>query len=766
MARCCASAPADCARFRVMKGEVQVARPDIKAALALLQPELPAELASRDVAVRRLTAEGYAYCYKPDFDQAERLLDEAETLAARTAPELRGAVLLRRGTMWVFRNELDLAEKDFREALATGRNRQDRILQSNALGSLGFLAIRRAHFDEAIDYATASTELARAEHCDLNVEKNTGNTASCLLRLGNLELAAKLFEKSFALAQALDIPKDEVAWLLSLGDLTYRRGELERARELFRKAQTIAHNAGMTEDAARALANLSQVSIDLGRYDDAERYNREALAIKRSNGNEVSALYSVFHEGRIAAARGKGADAEALFRRVVAEADFDKSLRWDAQTQLARLYARQNKPQLAEAAFRQAIATGDEARHAVLREEHRLSFQNAAGTFYDDYIDFLAGQKRFDQALVVAEQARARTLEEGLGVEPVTATQMNPSAVARRFGGPVLEYWLGAAGSHLWIVTSRGVTHASLPPRETIEREVEAYARDLVGPRDPLMTGSPRGAGLFSMLVGPAVATIERSAHVAVVPDRRLYALNFETLIVPAPAPHYWIEDVTMTTCSSLALLAHTTKQVGTERSILVVGNPPTPSPEFPALAHAAEEIQRIQRAFDGRPVDVLSGSAATARAYVAQASRSYDFIHFVAHGVASRESPLDSAVVLAKDGEASKLYAREIVRHPLRARLVTISSCSGAGSAAYSGEGLVGLAWAFLRAGARQVVAALWEVNDTATPEMMERMYTSLNAGRDPATALREAKLALLHSGSVYSRPFYWAPFVLYSGG
>ena len=79
-----------------------------------------------------------------------------------------------------------------------------------------------------------------------------------------------------------------------------------------------------------------------------------------------------------------------------------------------------------------------------------------------------------------------------------------------------------------------------------------------------------------------------------------------------------------------------------------------------------------------------------------------FSYIHFVAHGTASRLSPLDSAVMLsAPTGhpDTFKLYAREIVQKPLHARLVTISTCYGSGLRAYAGEGLVGLSWAFLRA-------------------------------------------------------------------
>jgi len=139
-----------------------------------------------------------------------------------------------------------------------------------------------------------------------------------------------------------------------------------------------------------------------------------------------------------------------------------------------------------------------------------------------------------------------------------------------------------------------------------------------------------------------------------------------------------------------------------------------------------------------------------------------------VAHGTASRVSPLDSAIVLSKAGAADdsfKLYAREVIHHPLRAELVTISTCYGAGSRAYSGEGLVGLSWAFLRAGAHNVIGALWEVSDVSTPLLMDDLYTSLKKGDRPEAALRAAKLSLIHSGGSFSKPFYWAPFQLYTG-
>jgi CHAT domain-containing protein len=76
-----------------------------------------------------------------------------------------------------------------------------------------------------------------------------------------------------------------------------------------------------------------------------------------------------------------------------------------------------------------------------------------------------------------------------------------------------------------------------------------------------------------------------------------------------------------------------------------------------------------------------------------------------------------------------------------------------------------VGLSWAFLRAGAHNVIGALWEVSDASTPRLMDQLYDELKKGRSPEAALRSAKLSLLHSDGVFRKPFYWAPFQLYTG-
>jgi len=74
-----------------------------------------------------------------------------------------------------------------------------------------------------------------------------------------------------------------------------------------------------------------------------------------------------------------------------------------------------------------------------------------------------------------------------------------------------------------------------------------------------------------------------------------------------------------------------------------------------------------------------------------------------------------------------------------------------------------VGFTWAFLRSGARSVIAGLWDVADASSSQLIQELYQELESGKQPAEALRQAKRTLLHSAGAYRKPYYWAPFQTY---
>jgi CHAT domain-containing protein len=322
----------------------------------------------------------------------------------------------------------------------------------------------------------------------------------------------------------------------------------------------------------------------------------------------------------------------------------------------------------------------------------------------------------------------------------------------------------------LWAVTPRKTAVFALPARREIARSVERYRQALLGPEDPLRAGNEDGRALYRMLVAPAKDLIGPGGRVVVLCDGVLSELNFETLLIDAPTPHYWIEDADVVSAPSLLMLASSRPVKSCGEKLLLVGDAVSPGPDYPELPNASVEMREIEKHFGPREATVFARGAANAGAYLGSEPRRFSYIDFVAHGVASRTDPLDSAIILSRTSSAPgsedsfKLYAREIMQHPIDARLVTIAACYGGGTRSYAGEGLVGLSWAFLRAGAHNVIGALWEVSDESAPRLMDAMYQGLQDGLPPSEALRAAKLSLLHGPGEFRRPFFWGTFQMYT--
>ena len=199
------------------------------------------------------------------------------------------------------------------------------------------------------------------------------------------------------------------------------------------------------------------------------------------------------------------------------------------------------------------------------------------------------------------------------------------------------------------------------------------------------------------------------------------------------------------------------------DRSLLLIGAPDYAGSGFEPLKNAGKEVREIAARFPAASRIVLTSAQAVPAAYKDSNPGAFSHIHFAAHADANFQNPLGSSVILSGQSTQNRLYARDVIDIPIHADLVTISACQGAGVRSYGGEGLIGFAWAFLRAGAGSVVAGLWDVSDTATEPLMDRFYGELTAGQNPIGALHRAKLALRKDSPRFAKPFYWAPFQVY---
>jgi CHAT domain-containing protein len=131
-----------------------------------------------------------------------------------------------------------------------------------------------------------------------------------------------------------------------------------------------------------------------------------------------------------------------------------------------------------------------------------------------------------------------------------------------------------------------------------------------------------------------------------------------------------------------------------------------------------------------------------------------FDFVHLATHAVLDRAAPHQSRVILADDA----LTTADILDLTLNARLVTLSACQTALSQGGQGDELIGLARAFFYAGARALLATLWQVEDGSTTEWVGRFYRHWMDGENIAEAVRHAQIEMIRGSC---SPYQWAPFV-----
>lgn len=174
----------------------------------------------------------------------------------------------------------------------------------------------------------------------------------------------------------------------------------------------------------------------------------------------------------------------------------------------------------------------------------------------------------------------------------------------------------------------------------------------------------------------------------------------------------------------------------------------------FPRLPGAAAEARSAAVRFGTEPV--LGDDATIAEVTGRLASSAY--IHIAAHGLSDPQDPIDGSFLALSDG---RLTARHIQAMRLgRSPIVVLSACqTGLGGALDAG--IIGLARAFMLAGASSVVSSLWNVDDQATAWIMERFLLHLDAN-PPAAALR---LAQDEARTRWPHPSVWASFVLFGG-
>jgi CHAT domain-containing protein/predicted negative regulator of RcsB-dependent stress response len=723
--------------------------------------------------VRRKILLSLAEAQLGHIDVAERALMDAE----RQCPEgpLRTEVSSAAGTMDMVKGDFDNAEQHFQSSLAGARRSNDQFLQTQALVNLGRVALVEQHYEDALVRFDNAYTLARSIGAKLAFEKAVGNIGWIYYQTGDFQRSLENYSEAEKLAGELGVERDQALWLNDAGKSEAQIGDLDAARSFYERSLKLAQSMQNQKEILDLHGDLGFLLLALKNPNAAEVHINEAKRLAASQKNNGDDLELMWLEALLLDARGDKGGATKILLDLDKRGVDGQSVTWEAEGDLARIYLETGRRVDADHWFRRSIDTFQRRRSALGSVESALPFLANGNDLYVSYTKFLIDEHRTDEALNVIDESRAESLEDGLHVSRPeqggrSSQSLNAKSVAARLQATILVYSLRPKTSYLWVVTPAKEQFYQIAGSETILPLVQQHTKMILASKDLLAQANAPGRSLYDALIKPAEGLIKKDSKVFIVGDDALSSLNFETLQTPGDASHYWIEDVTITNAKSLRLLSVSKPRETryADKHILLMGDPVYRKGEYAELPNAATEVAKIADHFSADRRTVITGPQASPEAYEHSEAGQFSYIHFVAHGTANMTSPLDSAVVLSSnqgDAAAYKLYAHDILKQNLHADLVTVSACYGSGLRNYSGEGLVGLAWAFLRAGSHQVIGAMWEVSDVSTPLLMDHLYGELAKGSQPDAALRSAKLSMIHSNGVFRKPLYWAPFQLYSG-
>jgi CHAT domain-containing protein len=343
-------------------------------------------------------------------------------------------------------------------------------------------------------------------------------------------------------------------------------------------------------------------------------------------------------------------------------------------------------------------------------------------------------------------------------------------------GAALVDYQTLDSTSAALVVTSQAARVIVLPIRpdslrSLVDRLRRPLARSYAGRID--LARAPFNLivahALYRAVLAPLAPLLGGIDRLYIVPDGPLHLVPFDALVAEAPADpgnpaaysaaRYAVDRFQIEILPTAQFLP---SRDGASGTIGVAGPTRVLAINRDAPGGAAE-VAAIRAAWPAGQVTVLEGIDASETA-VRRAAGKYTILHFATHAEADDREPLASHLRLGADSVADGFFHLEEIAEDRRpTRLAVLSACETLSGRLYQGEGLMGLARAFLAGGAHAVVATQWPIGP-ASADLMGEFHRALAGGNEPGAALRSAKLALRRQ-PVTAHPFYWAGVILIRG-
>lgn len=686
----------------------------------------------------------------------------------------------------------------------------DKAEEGRAYGNLGGDFRGRGDFKEAIENQELSLSIAKALGNKIEEGSSYGNLGSAYFSLGDFESAKRYFELRLRIAEETEDKAGEGRAHGNLGSAFLSLGDFQNAIEHYQRRLSITKEIGDKAGEGRVYANLGNVHDSLGDRNKAIEHFKLSLGIAKEVGDKNAEGSCYCNLGIAHHSLGdfqKAIEYQKQYLNICKESG-DAVGEGNAYDNLGEAYYSLGDLGQSEDFYRLSVERYDKVRDLLqTKDQWKIRLRDHHDEAYTGLVTVLLKQEKVTEALLTAEQGRAQALKDliksqyGLDLDPPrpiakendineTLSHITSQLIFLAASTKELNFWVLQKGKDVQfrqkeidkayakkdvMAALQSLTKGAYE-KIRVNRDVQCENRALDEPT--IDNGADRRCeedgiishredsplrSLYEMIIDPIADLIEGD-DLIIVPDGPLFLAPFAALL--GPGSKFFSESLRIRLIPSLStmkLIAECPESFHSKSKALLVGDPclaKVKRKRLGQLPFAKKEVEMIGEILNVHP---LVGKEAT-KAEVMKTLSSVALVHIAAHGsmergeIALSPNPERSSKVPKK--EDYLLTMEDVLSCPISAKLVVLSCCHS-GQGEIKAEGVVGIARAFLGAGARSVLVSLWAIDDEATQEFMRCFYEHLVKGCSASEALHQTRKCLRESES-FRDVKYWAPFML----
>lgn len=712
------------------------------------------------------------------YAQALSYLSKAHQISKSSGDQNTLAnIMSNQAVLFLEQEDYSPAETYFKESLRIYRLLGNAREEARVLLNLAVIEQQAGHHDEALRLFQRSMERAQTTNLvDLQIAAGEG-LGVVLTAKRDFPNALRALNQSLDLARRVAAKTHEVELLWCSAQTHYAMGNYHESAALAEQALTLARSQRLSKLTYLATAALGEAYAADDKVELAIATLKEAINQVEQIRDEVAGR----QEGRHLFFENKVGPYHTLVKLLTRQGKNFEALLYAerAKGRVLLEAVRRNAPDLQDIYTEGEKAEAEFLINKLHTVNRRIQSQSNSEA-KDELQNELNGVQRelvlFQEKLAVAHPELL--LRTG-PARPLTQASLNKLIPADDLA--YLEYVITGDNVGVFILKRNGLTtdhelkYVNLAvTTDELRRKVNEF-HSALAERHP--DYDLLGRELYRLLIAPASDELQNIRTVCIVPDEFLWTLPFQALT--NTRGNYLIQEYSLFYAPSFSVLnemALRKQQQSSKESLIAFGNPVierngTFKQGVHGIPETKTEVAAVAVAVQTQMKKVFVGREAEEKTFKALAPQ-YATIHLATHGVLDNREPLNSYLLLTKtDGDPENdglLQAREIIDMRLDADLAVLSACETANGRISPGEGVIGVSWAFLVAGARSVVVSQWRVNSASTSQLMKNFYQALGTQQDlkglnKSQALRDASIRLLKDRR-YRHPFYWAGFVLVS--